>query len=727
MSVQTSAPRARAASAASATSLRALPRLADGVDDELRHAVPEGICRTFRVLPYHEHDGRVLVAASDADDASTEQVVAERLGRPVVLVRHTVAEITAVVDEAYPDRGSAHESAEARRARMQMAQMLTRSELISAEQLRLAMLEYARTGDPLEEILVASGAINEDVRVAALSEMHQLQRVGLDGFEPDRDLARRLPEPLARTWPALPVAEADGEVLVAVARPLDAGAAVAVEEALGRPVRQLLANRTDLDRLLQRVHGADHADAAVRQLLDRRPDQSAHVAVTGAQRAVLAVAAVGILASLVLWPTAALTVLVALAGLLYVAATAYRLRLGVRGLGRLPSTAITAADVAALDERTLPVITVLVPLDHEPAAVPGLVETLDGLDYPRTRLDVRLLCAADDVETAAAVIALDLPPHQHLVLVPDRRPRTRARMLDHGLRLAAGTYVVVHDAGDRPDPDQLKRAVIALDRAPDDVVCGQARLDATDAGRTLLGAWSATERAVESELVRPALAASGAPMPLGRTSYHVETRALRELGGWDPFNLAADADLGIRLHREGLRTVVVDATTATATATAETRGRFGAWMRERARETEGHLQTWLVHARQPLRLLAQTGPWGFASFHLTMAATFVLLLNPVLWVLVAAQVVAGWTQLGGPLPAAVAGVPAVLLLLGNAVHVHLQIAGALRRGRFGLVRTALLAPLPWALASVAAWSGLLHLLTGRRPGRSDGGVGGDRP
>jgi len=36
---------------------------------------------------------------------------------------------------------------------------------------------------------------------------------------------------------------------------------------------------------------------------------------------------------------------------------------------------------------------------------------------------------------------------------------------------------------------------------------------------------------------------------------------LRELHGWDPFNVTEDADLGIRLTQKGFRTGVVDSTT----------------------------------------------------------------------------------------------------------------------------------------------------------------------
>ena len=41
----------------------------------------------------------------------------------------------------------------------------------------------------------------------------------------------------------------------------------------------------------------------------------------------------------------------------------------------------------------------------------------------------------------------------------------------------------------------------------------------------------------------------------------------------------------------------------------------------------------------------------------------------------------------------------------------MNVAGALRRGHYDLVKYALLSPLYWGLASIAAWKGLFQLIT----------------
>ncbi len=65
----------------------------------------------------------------------------------------------------------------------------------------------------------------------------------------------------------------------------------------------------------------------------------------------------------------------------------------------------------------------------------------------------------------------------------------------------------------------------------------------------------------------------------------------------------------MRLYRCGLRSEVLDSTTYEEAA-CQPRN----WLRQRTRWLKGWLQTYLVHMRQPLRLLAELGLPGFLAF-----------------------------------------------------------------------------------------------------------------
>src|SRR5690606_27544608 len=92
--------------------------------------------------------------------------------------------------------------------------------------------------------------------------------------------------------------------------------------------------------------------------------------------------------------------------------------------------------------------------------------------------------------------------------------------------------------------------------------------------------------------VLPWLARRGFMMPLGGTSNHFRRSALEAAGGWDPYNVTEDADLGARLCRFGYRTDVIwNATQEDAPTDIRT------WLPQRTRWFKGWVQTWLVHMR----------------------------------------------------------------------------------------------------------------------------------
>ena len=104
-------------------------------------------------------------------------------------------------------------------------------------------------------------------------------------------------------------------------------------------------------------------------------------------------------------------------------------------------------------------------------------------------------------------------------------------------------------------------------------------------------------------------------------------QVLEELGGWDAHNVTEDADLGVRLYRAGYRTKMLPSTTY-----EEANWRPWPWVKQRSRWLKGFMVTYLVHMRQPLRLLAELGLkrfLGFQAFFLGTIGQF--LFAPVLW------------------------------------------------------------------------------------------------
>jgi hypothetical protein len=254
-------------------------------------------------------------------------------------------------------------------------------------------------------------------------------------------------------------------------------------------------------------------DAAADRLFDDRPDLSARSVLTGGQGFLAGFLGTTYCCFLLLYtmPTLHLTH-IALSSAFCILTC-----LRCLAISRSPRPRPLAP---LADDRNLPVYTVLVALYREKEVVQQLVNALLRLDWPTSRLDIKLVCEADDRETIEALRALDLPPHFEIVDVPDRAPRTKPKALNYALAGARGEFVVIYDAEDRPHPGQLLEAHRHFREAPDDVVCLQAPLIISNAGDNWLSGLFALEYAGLFRRLLPFLGTHQQPMPLGGTSNH---------------------------------------------------------------------------------------------------------------------------------------------------------------------------------------------------------------
>lgn len=474
-----------------------------------------------------------------------------------------------------------------------------------------------------------------------------------------------------------------------------------LQEIYGVPVVVQTTSLAHFLDALQLRFGAEALDWAIHGLAREHPGLSAGRVMVGAQKVCLVVtpAVLGIL----LWLAPIATgfaLAVALAAAF--AANAF-FRAVLVWLGAAPTG--LPAPVPAGDD--LPRYSIIVPLYREANVVPGLIAALEALDYPVARMEILLVAEGDDHPTLAALRAAATGPQFAIVVVPPGEPRTKPKAANYALRFASGEFTVIYDAEDRPEPDQLRKAVAAFLAAPAGVACLQARLNFYNAKENLLSRLFALDYALWFDFLLPGLDRLHIPMPLGGTSNHFRTSVLRAISGWDPYNVTEDADLGIRLARLGMRVATLDSTTYEE-ATIE----FGNWLRQRSRWMKGYMQTWLVHMRDPLALLRHAGPAGFLGFQLFVGGTFLTaLLNPLLWGVFACSLFAGGFVPAGMMDAPFLHCSALGLLTGNALFTYLAMLGPYRRGWLELSPYGFLAPIYWWLVSVAAYRGLFQLIS----------------
>lgn len=372
-------------------------------------------------------------------------------------------------------------------------------------------------------------------------------------------------------------------------------------------------------------------------------------------------------------------------------------------VGRAESPEPVAAETSSA---LLPRYSLLVPLYDETAVVPDLIAALGAIDYPRDRLEVLLILEATDLPTRRAVAAQALPSHMTVVVVPEGSPRTKPRALNYALGHATGELIVVYDAEDVPEPDQLRRAARLLAANPR-AGCVQARLNVLNADETWLTRQFAIEYTVLFDCLLPTLERLGLPVPLGGTSNHFPRAVIDEIGGWDPYNVTEDADLGIRLARRGFDVKVVRSTTW-----EEAPDNFRSWRNQRTRWLKGWMQTYLVHMRQPMRTARDLGWRRFLGLQVLMGGLILsALVHP--WFYVAAATEAAFGPLRSLDHQALSGVVTVLglfnLVLGYVAGVALGWVAVAGRGRRKLAAWTLLMPVYWLLISFAAYRALRQL------------------
>lgn len=539
--------------------------------------------------------------------------------------------------------------------------------------------------------LIASGAVTDDLYFAALAK-----HLGVD-FE--QDVERLGPGPAQPAAALSGVATAGARLLIAPDPPM-LRALLHMRRRGNFPAERLvLTTPRRFAAWARRSAGAVIARRASDDLRAADPALSAASGLTRPQGGVLAGLLAAAVAALLFSPAVWQGLLQSLT-LVMAAGVLLRLFAGAAACGAGPPPAKPLSDAA------LPRYTIIVPLYREAEVARKLVASLERIDYPRAKLDIKIVLEADDRETRAAFEALALPAYYELIAAPDGAPRTKPRALNVALPFAKGSLVTVYDAEDEPERDQLRLAAARFAAAPDDLGCLQARLAIDNSDDSWIAALFAIEYAALFDVINPGLSALGLPMPLGGTSNHFRATALRETGGWDAWNVTEDADLGLRLARFGYGVEALASTTH-----EEAPAHLRAWIAQRRRWQKGWMQTLITFSRDPRRLVRELGRARAAAALLLLAAGAVgPLLGPALTALMLIDAAAGDLLRPQGLAAILASTfwcSSFVLCLASILWPACM--GIRRRGLYAEAAALPMLPVYYTLMSLAAWQGLIEL------------------
>lgn len=188
---------------------------------------------------------------------------------------------------------------------------------------------------------------------------------------------------------------------------------------------------------------------------------------------------------------------------------------------------------------------------------------------------------------------------------------------------------------------------------------------------------------------------------------HFRLAALRDIGGWDPYNVTEDADLGIRLARFGYRCGCLTLPTYEEAPSA-----FTHWSNQRSRWLKGWMQTLLVHMREPIKTASEMGWLTFFQFHMVLTSVVLSVLLHPLFLGLFLYKLASLTSGSGPtaLDLSIIAIAAFNLVGGYTTYGLLAWAVALAY-RLPVHRVWIITlPVYWLLISLAGFRAVYQLV-----------------
>ena len=577
--------------------------------------------------------------------------------------------------------------------------------LIGYEGVQSLLALQKRWGSRLGEIMVSLGKAKDDDLARLVAKQKGRRFVDLHAEPADPTLAnatlldsyiagRCLPWRWIRREPVYVAADPER------ARPI-------VEAIEGRPCPIHVATPLGIDHALRERFRKELGDKARLQLASDAPESSASHRMSIGQLKLFCAGVFFLVLALAVAPTATLLALNMILGFCFLSVAGLRFLSIFIGIVAAPTPEELAFEQAGeIADAELPDYTVIVPLFREAAVLPILVDALRRLDYPASRLDIKLVFEESDTATYEAALRLRLPGNFDLIRVPHSLPLTKPKACNYVLPFARGEFLVVYDAEDIPAPDQLRRAVAAFRLGDPKLACVQAQLNYYNWAENWLTRQFAIEYSSFFDLLLPTLAKLGMPVPLGGTSTHFRTSLLKEAGAWDPYNVTEDADLGMRFALLGLRTGIIRSTTE-----EEANCELNNWLRQRSRWIKGWIQTYFVRMRHPFTLYRALGLRGFIGFQIVIGGfPLASLVHPLFYLAALLSTLSGhqMRDLLENIPITAFNVAVLVSAFGTTMLAGMA-ATATRRLR-PLILETLMMPAYWLLISAGAYKALFQFI-----------------
>lgn len=248
-------------------------------------------------------------------------------------------------------------------------------------------------------------------------------------------------------------------------------------------------------------------------------------------------------------------------------------------------------NLTIIEDDQLPSFTILIPLKNEGNVVKETFHKITNLKYPKDKVQIIILLEDKDEITKKSISELSpLPDNFEIVTIPSVSPFTKGRTLQYGLDEAKGEIITVYDAESHPEANQLLIAAHYLTNNAK--FCYQAIIRVENYATNIITKFFHAEYREWFEKHLYHMSQQDIPFGLGGNSFFIKTSLLREVGGWDPFNVTEDVDLSARLMKNEIRTKLLFSLTYESCPE-----NTNAWINQRSRWNKGLMITQLVHLK----------------------------------------------------------------------------------------------------------------------------------
>jgi hypothetical protein len=142
-----------------------------------------------------------------------------------------------------------------------LGELIVRAGLLSSVQLDAALAAARATGRRLGEVLIEDELVHDRELAQIVAQQEGLEFIDLGKHDLDDEAVDLLSESSARRYLALPYKLEGTAVCVAIADPADDAALDAVLDEVERPVRFVVATRTEVEAALREAFGEPFAAA----------------------------------------------------------------------------------------------------------------------------------------------------------------------------------------------------------------------------------------------------------------------------------------------------------------------------------------------------------------------------------------------------------------------------------------------------------------------------------